>query len=168
MGVLDSLVRTFRQVPAGNLAVLAAGLDASYAPLPGAWAAYTPSWTADAVNPAIGNGILKGAWVVQGKNLFVRVTLIIGSTTTLGTGGWLFSLPSGKTARTDTGIRQVGAAWAFDVSATDLRPGICRVDSGATTMRVNISSTSGNVSGGAPWAWANTDELQLSASFEID
>ncbi len=61
--------------------------------LPGAWIAYTPTWTAASVNPAIGNGVLSGWYQVFGKTIMVRITLTIGSTTTLGTGTYSWALP---------------------------------------------------------------------------
>lgn len=131
--------------------------------------AYTPTWTADSVNPSLGNGTLKGAYIQFGKLLFLRGSLVFGSTTSAGTGGWLMTLPASITARTDTAIRQAISLWAYDSSATSLVPGVARIDTGGTTMRFQTAAAfAGNVGPAQPWAWANGDELQWSGVIEID
>ncbi len=65
---------------------------------PGAPAAYTPVWTATSVNPALGDGSLSGVWSQQGSIVTFQITLTIGSTTTLGTGLWEFTLPTAAAA----------------------------------------------------------------------
>jgi hypothetical protein len=67
---------------------------ASYVtPYEGAWRSYTPSWTAASVNPSIGNGSLQGWYKVVGKTCFVRGNIVMGSTTTFGSGEWYVSMP---------------------------------------------------------------------------
>jgi len=55
---------------------------------------YTPSWTALGTAPAIGNGSISGYYIKTGKKVTARVNLLVGSTTTFGTGQWSFSLPT--------------------------------------------------------------------------
>lgn len=57
---------------------------------------YTPSWTAATTNPAIGNGAITGKWHRAGKWMDVDIDISVGSTTTLGSGEWYWSFPSGK------------------------------------------------------------------------
>ena len=59
----------------------------------GKWQSYTVSWTASTTNPSIGNGILNGRYVQIGKTVMGTIEMIVGSTTTYGSGGWYFSLP---------------------------------------------------------------------------
>jgi hypothetical protein len=59
----------------------------------GAPVVYTVVWTGQTTNPAIGNGTLVGSFLLHGRLIDVAINLSIGSTTTLGTGSWLFSLP---------------------------------------------------------------------------
>ena len=54
---------------------------------------YTPVWTGSGSNPAIGNGQLFGSYTRRGEDCRVRVTLSVGTTTTFGTGHYLFTLP---------------------------------------------------------------------------
>lgn len=54
---------------------------------------YTPTWTQSSSNPTLGNGSLTGSYLRIGKFMMVRVSLTLGSSTTLGSGRWLFSTP---------------------------------------------------------------------------
>lgn len=54
---------------------------------------YTPTWTAT-VNPAIGNGTLVGSYFQIQKLIIGEIFLVVGSTTTFGTGGYVLSLPA--------------------------------------------------------------------------
>jgi hypothetical protein len=54
---------------------------------------FTPEWTTLGTQPVLGNGTLVGQYTRIGKSVNVKIKLTIGSTTTLGTGGWGFGLP---------------------------------------------------------------------------
>ena len=54
--------------------------------LDGAWTTYTPVWLCNTTNPAIGNGILTGAYMRIGKTVHYRIKLVAGSTTAFGSG----------------------------------------------------------------------------------
>lgn len=56
-------------------------------------ASFTCAWTASGTAPTIGNGSLAADFRRKGAVNFVNISLTIGSTTTLGTGQWFFSLP---------------------------------------------------------------------------
>lgn len=58
-----------------------------------AWTVYSTSWTGASVNPVLNNGTLSMRYAKVGRLVDVRLSLSIGSTTTLGTGTWSFSLP---------------------------------------------------------------------------
>lgn len=51
------------------------------------------AWTGSSVDPAIGDGTLTGQWRELGDLVWLHIYLLIGSTTTNGTGNWRFSLP---------------------------------------------------------------------------
>lgn len=59
----------------------------------GGWIAYTPSWTATTANPTIGNGTVDGAYQKIGRMVSFRARILFGSTTTVGTGTYLLSVP---------------------------------------------------------------------------
>lgn len=54
---------------------------------------YTPVWTATVTNPSIGNGTLSGRYSRSGGVVTVSGQIVIGSTTTTGSGIWRISLP---------------------------------------------------------------------------
>lgn len=59
----------------------------------GAWTAYTPTLTADVVNPIIGNGEIAGRYSQTGKTVHFTMWIRIGSTTQRGSGYWSVTLP---------------------------------------------------------------------------
>ncbi|MFJ3704869.1 MULTISPECIES: hypothetical protein [Streptomyces] len=60
----------------------------------GAWASYTPTWTASTTNPTLGNGTLVGRYLKVGRTVTLTAQLTIGSTTTLGSGNQALGLPA--------------------------------------------------------------------------
>ena len=128
-----------------------------------AWTSYTVTWTGSSTNPAIGNGTKTGAYIQAGKLVIFRISITFGSTTTLGTGFYSFSLP---VTSFDNKIA-IGQGMAFDTSATALSSLVVFVDnSGFTTVRAKDMATDGNVTASAPFAWANGDEINLTGLYE--
>jgi len=127
----------------------------------GAWTTYTPTWTGATSDPAIGNGTLGGAFLEMGSLLFLRIHVIMGSTTTYGAGQWFLSLPSGKTAASQY---QVLSAVGRDAGTT-LQPFAARM---ATTTAVKIVTDDNFVHDTNPWTWADGDSLYITGVIEID
>jgi hypothetical protein len=132
------------------------------------WTAYTPVWTATSTNPVIGNGTITGAYKIIGKTCFVRVKLVIGTTTTTGTGPWEFSLP--VSASTSDGIQfpcsmlDNGFAWYQGI--------INGTYTGATGKSSIIAQSPGGfnsseaVTAVHPFTWGSTDSLMFNGSYE--
>ena len=60
----------------------------------GAWASYTPTWSATGgTAPSLGNGTIGGVYAQIGNITYFNIILTMGSTTTFGTGDWTLSLP---------------------------------------------------------------------------
>lgn len=60
------------------------------------WQDYTPAWTTDfggGSNPSLGDGTITGRYIQAGDLVHAHITLVIGSTSTAGSGRWQFSLP---------------------------------------------------------------------------
>jgi hypothetical protein len=118
---------------------------------------YTCAWTASGTNPVLGNGVITAFYTRTGSTTLATVELLIGSTTTFGTGDWRFSLPTtvfgayiGSAVATDSGVAQyVGSA----------------VASAAVTYSV-ITTNSGNATSAIPFAWATGDVLRFSIQYE--
>ena len=135
-----------------------------------AWVNYTPVWSATTSPPSVGNGSLVGRWTKIGSTVHVRINLIFGSTTNIGSGVYDFSLPETAAAAAGGvasagGPIWVGSAYALDAGTAD-RAGVTRIMSSATTMRV------GTEVGGQPWGhnfpltWAVNDIISLCATYE--
>jgi hypothetical protein len=130
----------------------------------GIWTPYTPTWAATTTQPVVNNGTLIGKYLVVDDLCFIRVALVMGSTTTFGNGTYSWALPSGITIPSDS--RQIGSALGLD-GGTAWREGASYLDAGATAINI----TSGGLA--APWThtiphtWANTDAIYIQMALEI-
>ena len=133
-----------------------------------AWTSYSVAWTSDGTAPALNNGTLTGYYKLIGKTCFVRVKLLIGSTSTMGTGAWQFSLPF--TAASFDGIQ-------FPCSMLDNTVAwfggfVNGTYGGFTTKSSIICTTSGThafsaVGPNNPFTWGTGDSLMFNGSYEI-
>lgn len=129
----------------------------------GAWQSYTVSWTAATTNPSIGNGTLSGRYVQIGKTVMGSICLKCGSTTTYGSGAWLFGLP--KTVA-NSGTPYLGTFTILDIGyifysgAVNIFPG--------TVISNFIRDNDGNgiLSSTTPHTWAVNDELKVAFTYE--
>lgn len=115
--------------------------------------AYTPAWTASTTNPTLGNGTLTGRIIHAGKFVYLSWDLTIGSTTTLGSGVYGWSIPV-----TLQNFRAVaGTVELFDASAVStflrLPQGLNGTSVGAADM------AAARVSNSSPIAWATGDHI---------
>jgi hypothetical protein len=127
----------------------------------GVWAAYTPAWTA-AVNPAIGNGSLTGRFVRIGRMITVHIRMRAGTTTTFGTGNWVFSLPTGTRAAGSLDLVS-GTSLTFDDSTTSVSNSIVFSD---TTGASGTIQTPWNSA--FPMAWTNLDVMSIDFAYEAN
>ena len=142
-------------LPAADLNTLSGDL----AVLGGAWAAFTPTWTASTTNPTLGNGTLVGRYMQAGKLVFFTIDLTIGSGTLLGSGQYLFTLPA-------TAVR--GAELAISATLT-MKQGTNRNSGGAilvNTGTVRLMQATGAVTPSSPFAWASGDVISLAGQYE--
>lgn len=124
------------------------------------WTSYTPAWTAVTANPAIGNGTITGSYARLGTLVVARVRILMGSTTSYGTGRWEISLP----VTAASGTLDVGSVWLYDAtSSTGHRPGVAVM---SATDRVRLTSTTGDVATGTPIAWATSDQVRMSILYQ--
>jgi hypothetical protein len=127
---------------------------------------FTPTWTATSTNPAIGNGTLEGKYMQFGKMCYVRYRLVIGSTTTTGSGGWRFSLPF--TARTNS-INDGAPAGGYseDNAVAGYRIVACSMGSGGTTVCPQNGTGNSDYASNTPFTWGNADYMQFSIIYEV-
>jgi len=131
------------------------------------WTAYTPTWTSDSGTPSIGNGSITGRYKQIGKTVFFNLKLTYGSTTTGGSGAWMFGLP--VTAYNDNyqfavSILNSGAAWYGAIANGNYK--------GSTSyfsvihQNDTLSTVWGGVSSTAPFTFGTSDTLTVSGSYE--
>jgi hypothetical protein len=123
------------------------------------WVSYTPTWGGSTSNPSLGNGTITGSYMKQGNLVFVQIALVIGSTSTGGSGRWTFSLPFAAAQQT------VLPALAEDTSATTRYGGSCWVTPGTGVFAVALGSGSNGVSSSVPFTWGAGDQLYIAGSY---
>ncbi len=123
------------------------------------WIQYLPpslTWTASSVNPSLGNGLLEGEYQLLGsKGVHLHVGLTIGTTTTPGTGYWIFNLPFNAAANSIKFSR--GVSMMDDISAQG-RPGTSRI---INATQVIMENSGGAVTGTSPAVPANPDRYSV-------
>lgn len=124
---------------------------------------YAPQWTASSVNPSIGNGSLTGRYQLIQDRLFVDVSQSMGSTTTYGTGEFMYSMPF---SAANNSVAYIGSAYALD-AGTAYRHGAVRAGSNDRTMIIYSLGGASGWGSAVPHTWANTDTLQLSNVINI-
>lgn len=79
---------------------------------------YNPGWYAATTNPVIGNGSITGTYRRVGKWGDVALQIIIGSTSTMGSGSYEFELPAGWALPAGAWNNNQGIGNVFDTSAS--------------------------------------------------
>jgi hypothetical protein len=141
-------------------------IDAIGDAMEGAWSSYSPAWTSTGTAPALGNGSLTGHYKQVGNTVHLRTTLVLGGTSTIGTGVYRISLPvAAKIGSHLTAVCEdnsaSGAKWA----------GVALITAAITTgdnMRIIVTASSAGVSSVAPFTWASGDSLWLAGSYEAN
>jgi len=130
----------------------------------GAWQSYTVSWTAATTNPSIGNGTLAGRYVQIGKTVICSISLVMGSTTTYGSGNWSLSLP--KTV-VSVSVRYIGQFTIYDASPGGNYAGNAMVGSNQSAINLFVRDQGGSgLNSTTPHTWASDDELFLTIVYE--
>lgn len=127
-----------------------------------AWTAYTPTWAAATTNPTLGNGTLTGHYIQAGKLILFRISLTFGSTTTVGSGLYSFSLPVNANK---FGHVTAGTGIAYDTSANTRAFALVRIPTTSTCDLWRVS-TEAVMTHAVPFAWANGDVISLHGTYE--
>lgn len=118
---------------------------------------YTPVWTASVTNPTLGDGTLIGQYCYDGQWVDCRIRLTIGSTTTIGSGIYNFSLPF---TSADDGFYSVGSVWVND-NGVAIRTGTCRITPNSAIVSCYSNTTGDVYSNTVPQTWSTNDELEI-------
>ncbi len=136
----------------------------------GKWQSHTVSWTAATTNPAIGNGTLVGRYIVIGKLCTYVLGLVMGSTTTYGSGNWAFSLP--VNAVNTAGINFYGVAHLRKVGTANYER-IAEIVPANSVSVINMftdptqGSNSTKISATVPFTWGEDDALGFEITYEV-
>jgi len=146
--------------------ILAADVEELY----DGWDTYTPTWTAS-TNPAIGNGAIAGRYKRQGSVVHFWISLLMGSTTTYGSGQWSIGLPPVTPvdpASPFGDYTDIGRFSAIDTSAVLRYHGPTIRNTGSNVIMLTSASGAAvaTMSSTVPFTWANTDRLTLKGSYE--
>lgn len=137
-----------------------------------AWTSYTPTWTALSTNPTLGNGTLTGKYIQLGKIVMFRISIVFGSTTTVGNGTWSLTLP---TNHNHPDYSPIGDMVCAETGAPDFSIGTAMTTISALGGGVNkfvcyyqtASGTNANPVGSSqPFAWNNTDVFSITGTYE--
>ena len=120
-------------------------------------------WTASPTPPVLGNGSLTARYLRLGNLVLMQLYLTWGSTTTGGSGGWLFSIPLASTGIAmplGGGMALRGGGAGSGYGAFLANPNQINPFSGAPgAAGVGMSATT-------PFTWASGDWLRLWAIYE--
>lgn len=119
---------------------------------------YTPTWTGSGGNPSLGNGTLTGRYARAGNVVTVTINLVMGGTTTFGSGVWSFGLPFAANAQ------WAGDAWMRDVG-TSFFTGLFLVGAGSSSGSIYFNNSANNAGPSQPFVWASGDELTISITY---
>lgn len=125
------------------------------------WTDYgTPStlWATSGTQPTIGNGVLAGRYWAAGKKFEFSISLVIGSTTNVGTGTWSFLLP--------VSMQNFRCLWGkADCFNGSIVP---RQISGVNATSFTVHSEAGTrLSGTVPFTWSSTHRLDIVGGGEV-
>jgi len=132
-----------------------------------AWTSYTPTWTASAGTPAVGNGSLTGAYRRIGKTVDFRMLLTAGSTTTYGTAGayWAFGMPA---------LGNCNGLYVFAVRLLDngfkeyMAVGAASNGGAFDMYQAGAGGTGyGRLLNNSPFTFGNTDQLWANGTYEL-
>lgn len=134
------------------------------------WTPYTPTWTATSTNPVLGNGVLTGAYTLDGDSCHVHINMVMGSTTSYGVGQFRWALPYTAAALATAALGWTGSSLAGD-TGNAYYPGVCRVLSSASVvMGINPLTSTGSAASewnsGRPFTWGSGDYLDLDITYQ--
>lgn len=130
----------------------------AFTDLQAAWTSWSPTWTSSGTAPAIGNGTLVGTYTRIGKFFTGTISLTWGSTTTAGTGNYLFSLP--VTAAGGIHTPFMGQAELFDTSAATYNYYVVALNTSAQIV-LRAPAAGALASATAPYTWATGDGMMI-------
>jgi hypothetical protein len=121
---------------------------------------YGVPWTSTGTAPVLGNGsCLVDTDLVDGIAVNT-VKFLPGSTTTFGTGTWLFGLPY------KASCAAVGSVWILD-SGNAFFIGVAKIEAGDLTAQIFTNNAGTSASATSPFTWQNGDQMYFSIAYPV-
>jgi hypothetical protein len=133
----------------------------------GAWTTYTPTWTTTGTPPSLGNGTLTGRYkALDGTTLAISISLVLGTTTTVGTGQWAFALPAGETSAARL---QTMSAAVLDSGTAYFSATAWVAVSDTKILHLVVADAAGvrRAEDGTPVTWATGDTIVINGIIEV-
>ena len=148
-------------------AIMNAEIRAQFDSLIAAQTSYIPAWTGTGV--AIGNGIINGRYSLVGKNCVATVEMVFGTTSTVGSGAYSWSLPflAASPSGSSANFVYCGAARGH---AANWYGGTAVAFKGLAIAKIYNSASSAAEWGAAvpvAWAAAATNYIHFTIPYEI-
>jgi hypothetical protein len=141
------------------------------------WTFYQPVFSTANNNGSLGDGTLKGMWRRNGDSLQFSIYMMIGSTTTTGTGDFRFTTPpqfsydgSKYPLGSPGGIPAFGMSYLLDSSTpANNTSAVYNMGAGVSlpfTIRLVIDGNA-QVNSTTPFTWATNDEIHISGTAAV-
>jgi hypothetical protein len=121
---------------------------------------YTPTWTSTGSQPVLGNGSIQGTYFQFQKFVVGEIQIVIGSTTTFGTGTYLVSLPLTVSSNWCSGVGMVLDASAGYISYSGVALGT------GNSLEFRFGNAQGIWSPTVPITLANLDQVRIRFFYE--
>ena len=161
----DASGKRIANVNATNLRAATAIFERGRTVAAGEWQDYTPTWAASGTAIGLGDATRSGRYALVGKTCYFRVALVMGSTTTFGTGTYTFTLPQTSVA-VPNAVTMVGVGSVWDASPSGRYTCTARLAS-TTTVELIVDTTGAQVGQTAPITFAQSDQIGIYGSYEM-
>jgi hypothetical protein len=135
---------------------------------------YNPVWGSTGTAPALGNGTLVGKYIQANKLVIAWVSMVLGSTSTYGTGTYTWTLPT--VAHNANGVPEMQGTWIGAPTAGSVFGGITDVDTafGASlgACRIQVSAAAATYGGmdlltkAIPATWVSGGSMRMTFIYE--
>jgi len=124
--------------------------------------AWAPTWRAVSADPSIGNGTISGFYTRQGSRINVTIYILMGSTTTYGTGSYYFPLPAPTKSGFSGGVfcEDSGTGYLYGQALGGFDFG--------DNIRLIRYSDGFQFAPTIPITWANGDEINIDVTYTVD
>lgn len=130
----------------------------------GPGSSYTPAWTGSSTDPAIGDGTLSGRYIHLMNLCFLSIDIIIGASTSRGSGVWSLGLPPGLDGF--LGQRQV-LQFAITTPTGGGSDGFAVIDGGSTLTMYLGGTSASRVAHNNPSSLPVGSHVTISGMYEV-